>query len=189
MIDPIDGTTNFTWGFPAWGVLVALLHHGEPVLGVADFPPLGQQFYAARGGGAWRVTENGHGSGPIHTAADTTFTKTQLFAVGTRSLKPGRPNIPCKLRLPGSTGFDFALLACGACVGAYDSTVHVWDIAALWPIILEAGGSVVTNHPGGLFPLRAGVDYGSVAFAALGAGSSELLAEALERFNDRFTPG
>lgn len=187
VIDPIDGTTNFTWGFPAWGVLIALLHHGQPVLGVADFPPIGQQFYAAHGQGAWRKTEIGYGDGPIHTAADKTLTSTQLFVLGTRSLKQGKPDLPCKLRLPGSSGFDFAMLAGGACIGAFDSTVHVWDVAALWPIIEEAGGKAVTNHPGGIFPLINGVDYSSVAFAALGAGSAEILAELLARLSDRFS--
>jgi myo-inositol-1(or 4)-monophosphatase len=186
VIDPIDGTTNFTWGFPAWGVLVALLYKGQPVLGVAEFPPVGQQLYAVRGQGAWRKTEIGYGDGPIQASADKAFTTTQLFAVGTRSLKPVLPNIPCKLRLPGSTGFDFALLACGACVGAYDSTVHVWDIAALWPILEESGAQIVTNHPGGIFPLGEGVDYCSVEFATLGAATAELMSESLLRFSDRF---
>jgi myo-inositol-1(or 4)-monophosphatase len=190
VIDPIDGTTNFTWGFPAWGVLIALLHRGQPVLGVAEFPPIGQQFYAAHGRGAWRKTEIGYGDGAIHTATDKTLTSTQLFVLGTRSLKQGKPDIPCKLRLPGSSGFDFAMLAAGACIGAFDSTVHVWDVAALWPIIQEAGGKAVTNHPGGIFPLVSGVDYSSVSFAALGAGSDEILAQLLVRFSDRFSlPG
>ena len=186
VIDPIDGTTNFTWGFPGWGVLIGLLYKGRPVLGVAEFPPVGQQLYAVRGEGAWRKTVTGYGDGPIRAASDKAFTTTQLYAVGTRSLKPSPPNIPCKLRLPGSTGFDFALLACGACVGVYDSTVHVWDIAALWPIIEESGAHVLTNHPGGIFPLRDGIDYSSVEFAVLGAATSELLSESLVRLSDRF---
>lgn len=188
VIDPIDGTTNFTSGFPAWGVLIGLLHHGMPVLGVAEFPPVGQQYYAARGQGAWRKTEIGYGDGPIHTPVDHELTSTQLFVLGTRSLKQGRPNIPCKLRMPGSSGFDFAMLAGGACIGAYDSTVHVWDVAALWPIIEEAGGCVATDHPGGLFPLQVDVDYNAVNFAALGAGSQEIMRQLQERFVDRFTP-
>ena len=187
VIDPIDGTTNFAWGFPCWGVLIALLHHGYPVLGVAEFPPIGQQLYAARNQGAWRKTEIGYGDGPIRVAIDQSLTNTQLFSCGTRSLKQGQLGIPCKLRLPGSSGFDLAMLACGACVGAYDSTVHVWDVAALWPIIEEAGGQIVTNYPGGIFPLRAGADYSSVAFAALGACSAPLLAETLSALGDRFT--
>jgi myo-inositol-1(or 4)-monophosphatase len=192
VIDPIDGTTNFAWGFPAWGVLIGLLHHGTPVIGVAEFPPVGQQFYArldagTRAIGAWRKTEIGYGDGPIHTAADTALSSTQLFAIGTRSLKQGIPNIPCKLRLPGSSGFDLALLACGACVGVYDSSVHVWDVAALWPIIEAAGGQVVTNRVGGVFPLQVGVDYSSVVFGVLGAGSAELLPALLASFGDRFS--
>ncbi len=196
MIDPIDGTTNFTWGMPAWGVLIALLHHGQPVLGVAEFPPVGLQLYAAKGQGAWRETENGDGDGPIHVAIDTSLTSTQLFALGTHSLgksETGKgyssksvPDLPCKLRMPGSSGFDFALVACGVCVGAFDATVHVWDIAALWPIVEEAGGRCVTNRPGGIFPLSKGIDYSEVEFTALGAGTGELLQVFLTSLSDRF---
>lgn len=188
VIDPIDGTTNFAWGYPAWGILIGLLHHGMPVLGVADFPPVGQQFYAARGMGAWRKTEIGYGDGRIHTARDQELSKTQLFVLGTRSLKDGRPKIPCKLRMPGSSGFDMAMLAAGACIGMFDVTVHVWDVAALYPIIEEAGGILATDHPGGLFPLRVGVDYSAVDITILGAGSASIMQELLARFANRFTP-
>ncbi len=184
VIDPIDGTTNFAWGYPGWGVLIGLLHYGQPVLGVADFPPFGRQYYAVRGKGAWRSTENVEV--PIHAAGDRKLTSTQLFAVGTRSLKGGKWRIPCKLRLPGSSGFDFALLSGGECVGAYDSTVHVWDIAALWPLLVESGAQVVTNHAGDVFPLRSGKDYSSVEFAVVGAATSELLRESLALLSDRF---
>ncbi|MCL4506132.1 MAG: inositol monophosphatase [Chloroflexi bacterium] len=184
IIDPIDGTTNFMWGYPGWGVLVGLLHYGQPVLGVAEFPPFGLQFYAVSGQGAWR--SSAAGDEPIHASTERALTSTQLFVIGTRSQRQGLLKLPCKLRLPGSSGFDFALLASGACVGVYDSTVHVWDIAALWSLLEESGAQVVTDRPGGVFPLQAGVDYSSVEFAVVGAGTSELLAESLALLSDRF---
>jgi myo-inositol-1(or 4)-monophosphatase len=184
VIDPIDGTTNFARGFPIWGVLIGLAHYGEPVLGVAHFPVTDEQFYAARGWGAWL---NGD---PIHTtqAGDmgNAIRETQLFACCTRTLKLGRPGVPMKIRVLGNTGYDIALVAKGACVGSLDLRVHVWDVAALWPIIQEAGGQVRSNLPGGVFPLRQGVDYGTVAFSLLSAANSTVLIELEAQLSDRF---
>ncbi len=53
VVDPIDGTTNFARGLPIWGVSIALLRHGDPVLGVVNFPLTGEIFSAVKGTGAW----------------------------------------------------------------------------------------------------------------------------------------
>jgi Archaeal fructose-1,6-bisphosphatase and related enzymes of inositol monophosphatase family len=121
VIDPIDGTTNFAQGFPVWGVLVALLHQGQPVLGVAYFPLLGEQYYALRGQGAW-LNER-----PIQPAALRTdprtgalmIGETRLFACCTRTLRQGRLNLPLKLRVPGTTGYNLALVAKGRAWAAW----------------------------------------------------------------------
>ncbi|MFZ9816769.1 MAG: inositol monophosphatase family protein, partial [Ilumatobacteraceae bacterium] len=52
VIDPIDGTSNFVRGVPVWATLIALVHEGEPVLGVVSAPALGMRWWAARGLGA-----------------------------------------------------------------------------------------------------------------------------------------
>ncbi len=183
VIDPIDGTTNFTWGFPAWGVLVGLLHFGQPVLGVADFPMTGEQYSAAVGHGAWRNGE------PLKVPVVTQLDSTQLFSFCTRTLKYGKPDLICKSRIAGSSGFDLATLARGACVGVLELRVYVWDVAALWPIVHEAGGLVITNRAAGhdIFPLRNGLDYGSVEFSTLGALSPALLDEFRAKLSDRFS--
>src|SRR5689334_16612329 len=54
-IDPIDGTGNMVHGLPLWAISIGLIDRGEPVLGVIAIPPLGELFWATRGGGAWRV--------------------------------------------------------------------------------------------------------------------------------------
>ena len=54
MIDPIDGTSNFVRGIPVWASLIALVHDGEPVVGVVSAPALGgRRWWAARGLGAF----------------------------------------------------------------------------------------------------------------------------------------
>jgi hypothetical protein len=95
VVDPIDGTTNFARGFPIWGVLIALLHHGQPVLGVADFPMLGEQYWAAHAQGAWlndapiRTAELGLGADGLPQIEGT-----HLFACCTRTLRSGTPPLP-----------------------------------------------------------------------------------------------
>ncbi len=182
VIDPIDGTTNFTWGFPVWGVLIGLLHYGQPVMGVADFPITDEHYAAALGQGAWRNGE------PIHVSSAGQIESVHLFAMCTRTLKFGRPDLICKTRIAGSSGFDLATLARGACVGTMELRVYLWDVAALWPIVHEAGGTIITNRSPerAIFPLRAGVDYGTEEFSVLGASSAAFLSEFRTRLSDRF---
>ncbi len=106
------------------------------------------------------------------------FEKTQLFICCTRALKYGAFDLPFKIRIPGATGYDLALVARGACVGSIDMTVHVWDVAALWPIIEEAGGCAIVNRSEGLFPLRDHVDYSEESYSS----HCKLLRASLEIF-------
>ena len=180
VLDPIDGTTNFTWGFPVWGVLVGLLHYGQPVLGVADFPMSDEQYSAAAGQGAWRNGER------IAVADAGQLDSTQLFATCTRALKFGRPNIVPKIRISGGAGFDLATVARGTCVGTLQMTVHVWDVAALWPIVQEAGGLLQSDTATDVFPLQQGQNYRDVIFSLLGVSSPDLLKPLQEQLADRF---
>lgn len=180
VIDPIDGTTNFAAGFPIWGILIGLLHFGEPVLGVAEFPWLGYRFHAVKGSGAY-LNDAG-----IHVASAVEFTSADLFAICSRTAKQGSLPIPCKIRAPGSMGFEMVSVACGYCVGNLGKAVHVWDVAAIWPMLGEAGGVVVTSLPEGLFPLQAGVDYGKVAFGVMSACTPELMRQAQSRLGAFF---
>jgi myo-inositol-1(or 4)-monophosphatase len=59
IVDPIDGTANFTRGYPQWSVSVALSVQGKPVLGVIVDPNRGETFYATTGQGAWLQSRQG----------------------------------------------------------------------------------------------------------------------------------
>jgi myo-inositol-1(or 4)-monophosphatase len=185
VIDPIDGTTNYTWGYPCWGVLLGLLHYGYPVMGVAEFPHTQEQFYGVHGEGAWL---NGTPLKTLRLEVDAkglpSFKTTHIFACCTRTLKRGMPDLPMKVRLPGATGYNLALVAKGACVGSLDMQAHVWDVAALWPIAEMAGVALKTTEP--VFPLKKGADYATVSFGVL-AGCTPLAASALAHMlRDRF---
>ena len=180
VIDPIDGTTNFKWGFPLWGVLVGLLHHGQPVLGVADFPGTDEHYWAVQGQGAWCNGERI----AVNPSAQPDYT--QLVAACTRSLKSGRLNVKPKTRVTGSAGYDLAVLARGACVGALELTVHVWDVAALWPLVSEAGGLLEVNTARPVFPLIAGANYLKTIFSVLGANNPVMQSYLRDALSDRY---
>ena len=114
------------------------------------------------------------------------FEKTQLFICCTRALKYGAFDLPFKIRIPGATGYDLALVARGACVGSIDMTVHVWDVAALWPIIEEAGGCAIVNRSEGLFPLRDHVDYSEESDPVIASCSEPVLEYLEQHLSDRF---
>ena len=169
LIDPIDGTTNFTFGFPCWGVLVALLRFGQPVLGIAEFPETGEQYWAVTGGGAFR---NGV---PLHTdSSASTVAPTQIFSLCSRSVEAGRTKFGAKLRISGSCGYDLALLAAGAIVGTCQMRVYPWDLAAGWVLAKEAGAALATIRGGNVFPLTPGTDCSAQNYAVLGAASAQL---------------
>ncbi|MBK5265374.1 MAG: 3'(2'),5'-bisphosphate nucleotidase CysQ, partial [Alphaproteobacteria bacterium] len=54
VVDPIDGTRDYLRGRPGWAVSVALVEHGEPVLGLLAAPARGEMWMAQKGKGAWR---------------------------------------------------------------------------------------------------------------------------------------
>jgi fructose-1,6-bisphosphatase/inositol monophosphatase family enzyme len=155
-----------------WGVLIGLLHNGEPVMGVADFPMTNEHYYAVTGGGSFC------NDAPIYASDAEKMDATRVFACCTRTLKQGRPDVPMRIRVAGSTGFD------GASIGSMGMTVHVWDVAALWPIMLEAGAALATSAPS--FPLKPGADLSAIGFSVLGGCSSDMLKTLQERLSDRF---
>ena len=65
----IDGTGNLVHGLPLWAISIGLLDAGEPVLGVISIPPLGELYWAVKGGGAWRdgVRLEAHDADSFHT--------------------------------------------------------------------------------------------------------------------------
>ena len=179
IIDPIDGTTNFTWGFPLWGVLIGLLHNGVPVVGVGDFPLTGEQFYGATGMGAWcndRV---------IKASAATAISPQHFFGTCSRTMDRMRLPVVAKTRIAGSTGYDMAKLADGTFVGIYNTSVAVWDVAPLWPLVQEAGAHVATATHGEAFALTPGTDYGDSAtskFILYGGCTREVYETVREKF-------
>lgn len=163
IIDPIDGTANFLRGVPVWATLIALAVDGVPVVGVVAMPALGRRWWAARGTGAWTTDAPGTTSAPtleprriavsqVADLADASLSFQSLAQwrdAGYRDRLLMLADQVWRDRAYGDA-WSYMLLAEGLLeiVGEFD--VKVYDLAALVPVIEEAGGrfTSVTGEPG-----------------------------------------
>jgi len=147
ILDPIDGTRTFIRGVPLFGTLIGAEHEGRPVLGVALFPALNEVVFAEQGGGAWTGTPGGTPVPARVSSVDrldaslVCFTALEGFAG--RGL---RPNLDALLAAAGMSRtwgdcYGYLLVATGRAEVMLDPAMHVWDCAALLPILEEAGGT------------------------------------------------
>jgi len=141
IIDPIDGTEEFSRGIPTFGTLMGIEENGEIVAGMASAPALGTRWWAYRGEGAFRNGKR------IHVSNVETLSKSMIFTTGTGPRKD--PSMRTKLRSLADTarngraigGFwQHMLVAEGSVEVAVDLTSQPWDLAPLGIIVEEAGG-------------------------------------------------
>jgi len=147
IIDPIDGTKSYVRGVPIWATLIGLEHGGEMIVGVASAPALGMRWWAGRGLGAFRDGERLTVSSVAEIAdAQLSFAwdTADRFHAGGIGPKLVDLSHAC-WRTRGIGDFwQHLLVAEGAFDVAIDPIVSLWDIAALIPIIAEAGGRWTT---------------------------------------------
>ncbi|GAB4328665.1 MAG: inositol monophosphatase family protein [Dehalococcoidia bacterium] len=146
VIDPLDGTRNFTRNIPHFCFTLALCHGGQPLLGLTLQPLLGETFLAATGGGAWLNGER------LHVDQAATLANA-IVAVdlgydlgrGARTLDLARqlwPRVQA-IRVPGSAALDAAYLAAGRWDLYVHSNLQPWDIAAAIVLVREAGAEIL----------------------------------------------
>jgi len=145
IVDPIDGTNNFMAGIPIWATLVALRDGDTSVVGVCHAPAIGETYEARAGGGARMNGASIHvDTGTALADAVTTFSSVQSF------YELGMTDFLTRFVTGSwrSRGFgDFwghMLVARGAVHAMVDPDLKVWDVAALQPIVEEAGGRLTT---------------------------------------------
>lgn len=181
IIDPIDGTTNFTRGLPIWGISLGLLYQGIPVFGYVHFPPLSQSFHGFSPDFPMDGIDEPHPVGaylnnkPIHTSTDDP-SPSHFLNICARSLPILQQplKIPCKVRMLGVTTYDFLAVAMGAALAGVEATPKVWDIAAVWVILKAAGGAWVSLKYDPVFPLEVGKNYGSLSLPTLVASNQSV---------------
>lgn len=175
LIDPIDGTTNFLYDLPGWGVSIAARSEVDTEVGVVFVPTTGEMFTAARGGGAFL------GGQPIRCSA-TTDLSAALVATGfgyrperraaqARRLEVLLPRVR-DLRRFGAAAPDLCYVAAGRVDAYYEEWLNAWDLAAGELIAREAGCRSGSIDGGPVRPSSALVAAPGV-FDAIGA----LLAE------------
>jgi histidinol-phosphatase len=141
VIDPIDGTKSFVRGVPLWGTLVGLEYKGEVVAGAVAVPCLGQLYHAVRGGGAFRDDRRIR----VSEVADLSQAHMCYSSIGWfRKAGMEQTFLDLAAATDRQRGFGdfygFLLVAQGSMDFMIDHGVHPWDVAALVPIVEEAGG-------------------------------------------------
>ncbi|MFV0459793.1 MAG: histidinol-phosphatase [Actinomycetales bacterium] len=147
VLDPIDGTKNFVRGVPVWATLIALLDAGEPVLGLVSAPALGRRWWAATGSGAWSGKSLSSAKA-IHVSAVRDLADASLSYSDLHYWQDRPGGIGPMLRLLDACWrtraygdfWSYMLVAEGAVDVACEPELELYDLAALIPIVREAGG-------------------------------------------------
>ena len=162
VVDPIDGTANFTRGGPRFCVSLGLIEDRHPLLGVLVAPALGETFHAQTGKGAFLNDT------PIH-AADTSDFSRATIEVGWSPRRPTEDYLAvvarvmaagAMMRAGGSGALGLADVAAGRLDGYVEVHINLWDVAGALPILAEAGA--ITSD----FLASSGADDGAPIVAA-----------------------
>ena len=150
IIDPIDGTANFVRGVPVWSTLISLAVDGVPVLGVVSAPALGRRWWAANGLGAFTREIDGT-EHRIHVSKVANLHDASLSLSGMNRFEDaGKLDQFLELSRTVwrtrdySDAWPYMLVAEGAVDVAGEFDLQPYDMAALFPILSEAGGRMTS---------------------------------------------
>ena len=154
IIDPLDGTTNFTHGFPVFSVSIGIEHRGELVAGVVYDPNFDELFSAERGKGAYLNGRRMKVSG-IGTLAKSLLVTGFPYDIAHNPDRAIERFVEFLLhaqavRRMGSAAIDLAYVAAGRYEGFWEVALNPWDMAAGALLVTEAGGTI-TNFAGEAF--------------------------------------
>ena len=153
IIDPIDGTKNYVRGVPVWATLIGLADGDSVIVGVVSAPALGRRWWAAQGSGSW--TQGPEDAEPRANRVSSV----SLLESASLSFSDGTDWPEGALvRLMDSVGrsraygdfWSHMLVAEGVVDVAAEPVLNIWDVAALVPIIHEAGGRITAFDGGDL---------------------------------------
>ena len=161
VVDPLDGTTNFSQGLPVFNISIGIEKNGETVVGVVYAPYLREMFFAVKGCGAFFNGEQ------IHVSQKKNL-ETAVVATGLPYDKKDNPDNNLKevacvapevrgLRRLGSAALDMAYVAAGFFDAYWELDLKQWDISAGMLLVREAGGDI--------FHLRRNRNYSILACA------------------------
>ena len=172
VVDPLDGTTNFSLGLQHWGVSIAWLVDGILEQGVIYFPVFDEMYIALRRKGAFL---NGK---PIRVKAPDPRYPASFFSCCSRTYQDYYVRVPYKARILGSATYSLCAVARGISVLSFEARPKIWDLAAGWLLVQEAGGVIETFDHRPLFPPLAEMDYSLQNYPCLAAATPALIQKA-----------
>ena len=144
IVDPLDGTTNFLYACPLWGVNVALAREGRVVAGVSYLPMLNEMYAAEAGHGTWLNGER------VRVSQRATLVESLLSCGIPFAGKPDHDLFAREMarlsgrvsgiRRTGSCAVDMAWVACGRWDAYWERALKAWDMAPGVILVEEAGG-------------------------------------------------
>ena len=172
VVDPLDGTVNFSRGLNYWGVSIAHLREGSPYTAALYFPVTGELFSASKNEGAYLNGE------VLGAGGDFDQDLFPLFMHCSRMHQKYQVDLPYKKRSLGAAAYHLCLIASSTAVLSFESTVRIWDFAAAWLVVREAGGMITSLGDEAPFPAQTGRDYHKVPFPIAAAISKDVLDTA-----------
>ncbi|MDD5773440.1 MAG: inositol monophosphatase family protein [bacterium] len=157
VIDPLDGTTNFSHGYPFFCVSIALEKKGEIILGAVYEPMRDELFFAEKGKGAYLNNKR------INVSSINNLQKSLLVTGFAYNIHKANRNNNINyfrrflktaqaVRRDGTAALDLCYVACGRTEGFWEMRLNPWDTAAGYLIVTEAGGKV-TDFKGQKFSI------------------------------------
>ena len=158
-IDPLDGTTNYSHGYPLFGTSIGLVFKDKPILGAVSVPYLNELYSACLGVGSYCNDTQLQVSSPSNLSdsllvtgfsydrfetEDNNYAEFCYLTHKTRGVRRG-----------GAAAIDLAFVAAGKVDGYWERGLEVWDLAAGAIIVKEAGG-IISDYPYGGFNLSSG---------------------------------
>ena len=158
-IDHLDGTTNYSHGYPFFGTSVGLIYKNNPILGAISVPYLDEIYSGCIGKGSYCNNQKIMVSKPINLSESLLVTG---FSYDRFELEDNNYAEFCYLthktrgvRRGGAAAIDLAFVAAGKVDGYWERGLEIWDLAAGAIIVKEAGG-IVSDYPNGDFNLTSG---------------------------------
>ena len=158
-IDPLDGTTNYSHGYPFFGTSIGLLYKNKPILGAISVPYFDELYSACVGQGSFCNNTKLYVSKPKNLSESLLVTGFSYDRFETENNNYAEfcylTHKTRGVRRSGAAAIDLAFVAAGKVDGYWERGLESWDLAAGAIIVKEAGG-VISDYPYGEFNLKSG---------------------------------
>ncbi len=147
VVDPIDGTKSFVCGVPLYSTLLALEFEGEPLAGIIFIPAMNEMIVASRGKGSWhRQSDQDDWQRALVSnksdLSEAVFVTSQVDSFDARGAEENYKKLEKTAWLTRSwgDGYGYLMVATGRADVMVDPECNAWDVAAILPVVSEAGG-------------------------------------------------